>query len=125
MKSNFFKQYNVKGIGALINVFYTALPVFGVATNVMECGTFYGVQKANIHMYAPWLSFQLFLLSVIIIGVIILVGFYKFIYPSYYAFLNQQTYIHQSPVERDLTMIKKNLKAINKKMGITDEELNA
>ena len=92
-----------------------SLPIFGVATNVMEAGTFYGVQKQNIHHLMPWMSFQLFLALIIILGLGLLLIFYKFIYPSYYKFLNEQTYKHENPMQKDLALIKKHL-------GIKDED---
>ena len=109
MKNSFWKQYNIKGIGSFINVFYLSLPIFGIATNVMEAGTFYGVQKTNIHHLAPWLSFQLFMAGIVVIGLIILVMFFKFVYPSYYKFLNEQSYKHNNPIKKDLDKIKEKL----------------
>jgi len=118
MKNSFFRQYNVKGIGSFINVFYMSLPIFGVATNVMEAGTFYGVQKQNIHHLMPWMSFQIFLALIILLGFGLLLIFYKFVYPSYYKFLNEQTYKHENPMQKDLALIKKHL-------GIKDEDIDA
>jgi hypothetical protein len=117
-----FKQYNLKWIGSFINVFYLSLPIFGIATNVMEAGTFYGVQKTNIHHLAPWLSFQLFMAGIVVIGLIILVAFFKFVYPSYYAFLNKQSYMHQNPMQKDLAELLAKQKKIMKYLKIDDEE---
>jgi hypothetical protein len=120
--SNPFKQYNVKGIGAFINVLYAALPIFGIATSIMEAGTFYGVQRVNIYRFAPWLSFEWFLAFVILLGLIIVAVFYKFIYPSYFAFINKQTYIHQNPMQQDLEQLKEDMKLIKDHFKIGDDK---
>jgi hypothetical protein len=121
-KSNLFRQYNVKGIGSFINVFYMSLPIFGVLTNIMEAGTFYGVQKTNIHHIASWMSFPIFLGIVIVLGLFVILFFFKFVYPSYYAFLNRQSYIHQNPMQKDLEELKINQKEIMKHLGIEDKK---
>ena len=115
MKNSLFRQYDIKWLGTFINLFYMSLPLVGIATNVMEAGTFYGVQKANIHHFAPWLSFQLFMGIVIFVVILIEVGFYLFIYKAYQSFVNHQAYIHNNPVQKDLALIKKHL-------GIKDED---
>lgn len=104
------KQYNIQGIGNFISVLYTAAPMIGVIMYVVNACTFYMVAKEK---YFPWLSLPLFI-GIIIIGlVILLVVFFKFVLPSYYAFINRQTYDHKNPVADDLKKIKQ-------KLGIED-----
>ena len=109
-----FKQYHIKGIGSFLNVLYLTSPLFGMGMYLIQTATFYAVVSDKIKTYAAWLSFPLFFSLIVIAGFILLFLFYKFVYPSYYAFLNRQTYIHQNPMQEDLAKIKKHL-------GITDE----
>lgn len=106
-----FKQYNIKGVGTFINVLYTTAPMIGVIMYIVNAMTFYIVAKEK---YFPWLSLPLFI-GIIIIGLaIVMFVFFKFVLPSYYSFINRQSYIHENPIRNDLTLIKKHL-------GIKDE----
>jgi len=119
---NFFKQYKVKGIGTFINVLCQCSPLLGMAVSVVECGTFYTVQQVNIHRFIRWMTFPWFILFVVLIGLLVLFVFYKFVYPSYYAFLNKQTYIHENPMQKDLAKILKRQDKIMKKLGLEDDD---
>ena len=88
----------------------------------MECGTFYTVQQVNIHRFIRWMTFPWFILFVVLIGLLVLFVFYKFVYPSYYAFLNKQTYIHENPMQKDLAKILKRQDKIMKKLGLEDDD---
>ena len=121
MKSDLFKQYNVNGIGTFLNILYMAAPLVGFCTSIIECGTFYTVQSANIHRVVPWLTFPIFILLLVLFGMVVLFIFYKFIYPNYYAFLNRQSYIHQNPMQMDLAKILRQQKMIMEHLGIEDD----
>jgi hypothetical protein len=110
-----FKQYNIKGIGTFINVLYLTAPMLGIVMYIINATTFYAVAFPYIHKYVSWLSLPIFLLFLILGVLVLLLVFYKFIYPSYFSFLNRQTYIHDNPIQKDLAKIKKNL-------GIEDDE---
>lgn len=111
--SKIFKQYNLKWIGPIINVFYLTAPLFGIASYVMVAITMYTVIMPYIKPVVPWLTIGIFFLILAPICISMLLLFYKFIFPSYFAFVNKQTYIHQNPIERDLTLIKKKLEIRN------------
>jgi hypothetical protein len=106
---NMFKQYNIKGIGTFINVLYLTAPILGIVMSIVNAITFYAVVNEYLHKIVPWLSLPLFIGLLMVGGLVLLLLFYKFIYPSYYAFLNKQTYIHENPMQRDLDLIKKKL----------------
>jgi len=120
--NKYFKQYNLRWLGTFINLVYMSMPILGIATNVMEAGTFYGVQKVNIRHFAPWMTFPVFMCFVIIVGLLILVGFYLFIYKAYQTFVNNQTYKHENPMQKDLAKILKRQDQIMKKLGLVDED---
>lgn len=108
-KNKFFKQYNIKGIGTLINVLYMTAPMLGIVGYFVNFTTLYSVTA--IHKFV---SLPIFLGMMVVFVFVMLFLFYKFIYPSYYAFLNKQTYIHENPIQKDLKKIKE-------KLGINDE----
>jgi glycerol-3-phosphate acyltransferase PlsY len=111
-----FKQYNVKGIGTFINVLYLTAPILGIAMYFVNAMTFYTVAQSYIHKYASWVNLAVFLILLVCAMLVLVFIFYKFVYPSYYAFLNKQTYIHENPIQRDL-------KAIKEKLGIKDDNI--
>jgi hypothetical protein len=111
--NKFFKQYNIKGIGTFINVLYLTAPILGIAMYFVNAMTFYTVAQVYIHKYFPWVNLAVFLIFLVAAMLLLVFLFYKFVYPSYYAFLNKQTYIHDNPIQKDL-------KAIKEQLGIKD-----
>lgn len=116
-----FKQYNIKGIGTFINVLYLTAPILGIAMYFVNAMTFYTVANDTIHKYLPWMRLPIFLGLLIIAVLIMLFVFYKFIYPSYYSFLNKQTYIHDNPMQKDLAELLAKQKKIMKHLNIEEE----
>ena len=103
------KQYNLKGIGIFVNVFYLTAPLLGMVMYFVNAMTFYTVASPQIHKVFPWVNLVVFLAALIVSMVLLMVIFYMFVYPSYYAFLNKQTYIHENPMQEDLRKIKTKL----------------
>jgi hypothetical protein len=83
-------------------------PLIGVVGYAMGAITMYTVVLPYIKPILPWLTLPLFFLVLVGVGTVVLMLFYKFVYPSYYAFLNKQVYIHENPMQADLALIKKN-----------------
>lgn len=108
------KQHNIKFIGAFINVLYLTMPLFGMLAYSMSALTLYTVNIDFIHNYLNWLSLPVFVFSVAVFCSVVMFLNYKFLYPSYYEFLNKQTYKHNNPMQMDLELIKK-------KLGIEDK----
>ncbi len=107
--SNLLKQRNIKGIGSFIHVLYLTTPLFGLGAYVMSAITMYTVLLPYIKPVMPWLTIQAFFGIAFLLFVLVLASFYKFVYPSYMAFQNKQTYIHKNPMQEDLEKIKKRL----------------
>jgi hypothetical protein len=114
MGNNIFKQRDVRGIGAFINVLYLTAPMIGMVAYVMSAITMYTVIKPYLNYWFPWMSIGVFFAILFVAFLVALLIFYKFIYPSYWAFQNRQVYIHKNPMQKDLELIKK-------KLGIEDE----
>ena len=122
MKENrFMKQHDVKWLrwlGTFMIALFLTSPVLGTMVSLMECGTFYGVQKNNIHKLIPWMSFPVFLIVALLFGLFVIYIFYTIVYPVYQAAVNRQAYIHRNPVEKDLTKLKIDNELIKRKLGI-------
>ncbi len=84
-------------------------PLVGMIGYAMGAVTMYTVVMPYIKPVFPWLTLPLFFVILLVAGSLLLVLFYKFVYPSYYAFLNKQVYVHDNPIQRDLSMIKDKL----------------
>jgi phosphoglycerol transferase MdoB-like AlkP superfamily enzyme len=108
-----FEQHNIKRIGALLNVLYLTMPLFGIIAYAMSAATLYTVTLPYVQPIMPWLSLPVFFSFIVVIAIIMMYCNYKFLYPSYFTFLNKQTYIHNNPMMEDLQKIKK-------KLGIID-----
>ncbi len=109
------KQYNIKGVGTFINVLYMTAPMLGIVMYIINAMTFYTVASEYIQKVIPWFTLPIFILTLVLGVILLLIFFYKFIYPNYYTFLNHQSYTHNNPIRKDLEMIKKHL-------GIQDDE---
>jgi hypothetical protein len=116
------KQYNVKWIGSFINVLYLTAPIIGIGTSALNAATFFAVVQFYIHQFASWVTFPMFFAALIICVLLLLLIFYKFIYPSYYTFLNKQTYIHNNPAMEKLEELEANQLKIMKHLGLNDKE---
>jgi predicted membrane protein len=101
-----FKQHDIKFIGAFINILYLTMPLFGIVSYAMSAVTLYTVTLPYTKPIMPW--FNLYIFFGILIGIcfIAMFVFYKFLYPSYLAFVNKQSYIHNNPIQKDLQKIK-------------------
>jgi phosphoglycerol transferase MdoB-like AlkP superfamily enzyme len=104
-----FKQHNLKWVGALFNVLYLTMPIFGIVAYAMSAMTLYTVTLPYTKPIMPWLNVPIFFSVVLVICALAMYVNYKFIYPSYFSFLNKQTYIHNNPMMEDLQKIKKKL----------------
>ena len=104
-----FKQRNVGWIGAFIHVAYMTSPLLGIGAYAMSAITMYTVLLPYFKPVMPWMTAPVFFGLLFIICVILLALVYLFIYPSYMAFQNKQTYIHKNPMQEDLTAIKRRL----------------
>ena len=75
-----------------------------------------------IARYAPWLSFRLYMLFVVL-GVLLLMALVKIlVIPSAYTFLNNMMWNNHNPMRRKLEDMETNQEKIMEKLGITDED---
>lgn len=102
-----------KTIGAFINVLYLTMPLFAIFAYASSSVTLYTVNLVWIREHISWLHLPMFIVFIIIGCLLLMLVNYVFIYPSYYEFLNKQTYKHNNPVIKDLELIKAKLGIIN------------
>ena len=107
------KQSNIpivgKYIGAFVNVLYLTMPLLGIMAYGISALTLYTVNINWIKDNISWLSIPVYFVMIIIFCLLLMLLNYKYLYPSYYAFLNKQAYIHNNPIQKDLALIKKKL----------------
>lgn len=103
------RQYKLRWIGPFIGVLYLTAPLIGTVGYVMTAVTLYTVTLPYTKSLVPWLTLPTFLIIAFAMGVFGLFLFYKFVFPSYYAFITKEQYIHDNPMQRDLALIKKKL----------------
>jgi hypothetical protein len=107
------RQHNIKRIGAFANVLYLTMPLFGIVAYAMSAVTLYTVTLPYTKPIMPWFSLPIFFVVLLFICMMAMYFNYKFLYPSYFSFLNKQTYTHNNPMQQDLQKIKD-------KLGIKD-----
>lgn len=104
-----------KYLGAFINVLYLTMPLFGILAYGISAMTLYTVNMNWIKDYISWLSIPIFFALIVACCLLLMLINYKYLYPSYYEFLNRQVYKHNNPIQKDLELIKERL-------GIKDED---
>ena len=116
------KQYQLgQAPGAVLSM-YTSSSVYQSLINTVMLSITTYVTSLSVH--APsWFNIWWFLLAMLVINVVIMIGHYKFVFPSQMAFGNQQSYNHESPVKKELENIKRNM-VTKKDLEDFDTELN-
>ena len=112
------KQRNTSPhIGAVLNVYsatgiiYAPLTLIGVAT------TIYGLWGAEvIHSWFPWFTIIHMIGLMVLLILIAMIFFYKYIIPSQIAFSMQQNYKHRNPLVADVKKSLRNDKCILKEL---------
>ena len=108
-----FKQHDIKFVGAFVNILYLTMPLFGIVAYAMSAVTLYTVTLPYTKPLMPWFNLYIFFGILIVVCFIAMFIFYKLMYPSYLAFVNKKSYIHNNPIRKDLEKIKKKLEIID------------
>jgi len=94
---------------------------------LMMAVTTYTVTREYTISIFPWFSIWIFLSILGLIIATVMVFEYKLVYPSRVAFRNQQEYVHDSPIKKDLKdvkdeqkLVREDLDKIKEKLGIGD-----
>lgn len=121
MSNQFFKQSKpklkiglVRGMIQRAQVYYALLNIFLLLI------TTYTVREATIRNLIPGFQFWWLLVAVPIIGAIVLIIDYKYIYPSEIAWHQHEAWKHRSPARRDFTEIKNILHGEDGKSGMVE-----
>ena len=94
------------------------MPLFGIVAYTMSALTLYTVTLPYTKPIMSWLNPQIFMGFIFLLCLFAMFVNYKFLYPSYFKFLNQQTYAHENPALEKLKVIEENQNKIMKKLGI-------
>jgi hypothetical protein len=84
--------------------------------------TFYAVVFPYLHKFAPWLSFPIFLVFMVLGVLMMMFLFYVLVYAGWQAFQNSQVYKHDNPLKKDLEKSLKQQEKIMRHMGIEDDD---
>lgn len=105
LNKNITKQYNLPFIGGFLHVVYQTLPLFSIVSNVLTASTFYKVWEDGLKSWFSWMSLPIFLAIVMFIALIAVVVVYKFIYKSYFGFLNNQQFQKDHPLIEEVRKV--------------------
>jgi len=120
-QKKFLKQTAIPWIGGFKDIFTMVVFYMSMINFALISVTAYntGLRDWMIQHGMPWMKVWMFLGVMVIIAVIGMVFEYKFIYPSFYAFRSKQEYKHQSPIQKDLKIVKEQLdKVLERQDGI-------
>ncbi len=113
----FLKQYNIPWLGAFMESFFVTLPML----SVFSFWAIFTVLYANIRPYLlqhiPWLTFWIFMVAIVVIGLIGMVVVYKFIILSIWLFRKKQMSDFEKQMLDRMDVLETTLKSItsNKK----------
>ena len=73
--------------------------------------------KTYLVAYAPWLTLPIFMVIIMVFTGVAMWLEYKYVYPSYIRFQNQQEWEHQNLIRDELTKITQELRELKEKIG--------
>lgn len=105
------KQVNSgKFIGAILDTLNRMAFFVSIGNTLLIAVTFYNTGGIKmIQQYLAWFNLWWFVLLVLVLLVASMAFTYFVITPSYFNFYSTQFYKHDSPIKRDLELIKKKL----------------
>ena len=108
------KQHNTGPyIGMLINTYSTTGILYSPLTFLGVVSTVYGLWGGTfLRTYLPWFTTFHLMGSMIIVGLIMMLIFFKVVIPSIYAFQVKMQYKHQNPLVADMQKALSNQSSI-------------
>lgn len=100
---------------------------YGMLNILLLLVTAYTVREETIHKWLPWMTFPIFLGTVLLVMIAVMVLDHKLIYPSLIAFHQDEAWKHMSPVKSQFDKLDARLSGIEDALGIqkkpgTEEE---
>ncbi len=109
-------------LGAILITFVTSLSWLSMANFALIVLLSWGSYQEKIVEFLPWINIY-WIIAIIVMAIIALnVIEYAIFQPSRVAFSNQQAFIHQSPVQRELEIIRRNQELIMDKLDIKGDK---
>lgn len=103
---------------------YTATQLYqGMMNTVLLIGTAYNTTyRAWLLLYFPWISFPIFI-GTIVVGQLVMMWFHgKFVLPSVVASSNTWSWQHQNPQRKHFAVLEHNLRKLMAKEGVEFDE---
>lgn len=116
VRNGLTKQYNMGSwIGGLKDLIMRVLLYVAIINFVLIVATAYHTTlRETLQVWIPWLTFPMFLGSLVVLLLLVMVLEYKIVLPSTWSFVNRQQYEHKSPIKEQLDRIEKMLADIQK-----------
>lgn len=109
------KQRNVPRLGALIDSLYTSLPILSIINFLSILTVLYATTKGYLDVWAPWLTFWMFICFLGSLTLATMVVIYKFVLPSVWTFRQKQMFGYESKLISTLEDINKRLENLENK----------
>jgi hypothetical protein len=110
MKNNFLKQRHVPHLGAMYEVFVTALPLLSAINFISILVILYANVQPFVKEYLPWMTLPLFFIIVTILFILCSLLVYKLLLPSLWAFRGKQMFGFEGEIKAKLDEILVELK---------------
>jgi len=105
-------------LGAILITFVTSLSWLSMANFALIVLLSWSSYQEKIIKFLPWINIYWIIAIIVLVIIALNVIEYAIFQPSRVAFSNQQAFIHQSPVQRELEIIKRNQELIMDKLNI-------
>ncbi len=125
--SRFTKQYKVFGakLGGLKELaMHTAFYVTIINFTLIAVTAYGTTLRDPLLQTVPWITFPIFIAALILLVLIGMVFEYKFVYPSIWAFRNEQQYKHSNPIRKDIELVRKDIKLVMNKLAEKEKVIN-
>jgi len=109
LKRGVMRQHAVGSwLGGLKDLIMRVLLYVSLINFLLIVATAYNTTlRDTLQVWAPWLSFPVFLGALVLLLLLLMILEYKVVLPSSWSFVNKQQYEHQSPVKEQLDRIEK------------------
>ena len=117
LKATMTKQHIVPGVGATMMMITGVLLYISIVNFLLI--TLMSYQTSILPwalVHAPWLTLWLFILLLLCGSIIAGIIEYKFVTPSRFSFGNEQGYMHNSPLVRDMAEALKQLRELRQEI---------
>ena len=110
------RQKNVPWLGALVESFYTSLPVLSIVNFLSIITVLYATIQENLFSWAPWMTFWTFVSIMSSFVVVLIIFMYLVVVPSLWTFRNKQMNRFESDIIKEVRELRKELRKFKKEI---------